>query len=184
MGIAQILLDPSFFANFSETLLDNFIARQKEESSITLLVICAATACEVEEIQVDLCQKLLDLFSGYLASTSRTSYDFSVWMNVDSHNFIVSIQETLVLSILRLVAIEGINLDRVTTTISDLRERGGRHIQNVGFGIGMSYRLLILLQRCLQFLDQVADLAKWRNIMHSMKPLNVSLLPITRHENI
>jgi hypothetical protein len=63
--------DSSFFRTFSETLIGNFITRQKEDGSITLLVICAAMACEMEDIQVDQGQQILDLFGNYLISTSR-----------------------------------------------------------------------------------------------------------------
>lgn len=74
---------------------------------------------------------------------------------------------------LRLVAVDGIAVDKVTSTVRDLRQRSGRHMQNVSL-FTKKKDFPHILQRCLQFLDQMTDLTKWKTIMHSIKPLNVS----------
>ena len=83
-----------------------------------------------------------------------------------------SIQETLLLVMLRLVSCLERTPDQLITAVEDLRDRSGRHIHHVRYCISC-FTLLTVIQRCLQFLNQIKNLPALTKTVSETKPLNV-----------
>lgn len=63
-------LEHTFFKAFASRLLSTFVSRRVGDESVTLLVIAAAAASELEDISPDLAQLVFDSFSSFLSTTS------------------------------------------------------------------------------------------------------------------
>ncbi|PVG00771.1 ARM repeat-containing protein [Serendipita vermifera] len=140
-----------FLQSFSERLLTLWISQQGVSESATLLVITAAVACESSGMQSETRQNILESFSSYLTITSP------------------SIQETLLVSMLPLVAKEGVDLDPIKKSVVELQVQSNRHIHN----------------RCQQFLEVVSNLQALRQVISALPSINIaSILSILEKRNI
>ncbi|KIM33790.1 hypothetical protein M408DRAFT_85359 [Serendipita vermifera MAFF 305830] len=114
MVLTRARKTPTFFSQFSGQIIQTILNQRVDDRiSITFLVISAAVVCEEEEITRDEAGQLLYRFNGYLLLTTA------------------SIQETLFLVMLRLLACLESAPEAVVNTINELKYRSGRHIQQV-----------------------------------------------------
>lgn len=134
--------DDVFLQSFAGYLLPRHIGTPKGDISVTLLVVTAAIACEASGTPLNTAQILLDSFGQLLTSVSLT------------------IQEMLLLAMLRLSAIEGIQLEEATALIEDLRLKSRKHIAD----------------RCLQCLDQISNLPKFRKKLSVLSSMTIPAL--------